>query len=700
MPSPVPKKTKSTVLKAVAEKQQNKSKAKAKEHKVDTVQKLKAEYQQLEAQLPGMSEAERTAALSAFQEKISHLSATDQQLLASLMLPAVSNYDTSKWTLSGTSGEVTIEIPTTVPYVTEADGKSVYLPNTYDFQQDPRYRNVTQVDITRDFAKALTNADLDNLHFDHNHNSKLYATGSDWSYAFSKNNVPSTASSASWKTFDFGTTSKGGFDTSAIKNMSHMFDHDNYVTSITGLTTWDTSNVANMSGMFLANFGLSQIDLHGINTSKVTDMTQMFDSCTSMTAADLSGWDLSSAKKLTAMFHLDMSLQKIDGIEDWSHASGVANTDYMFFYCESLPGRMDLSKWRVTGLKTGQCMFAVTSLNYINLSHWNLGTIQSSHLPSSSGEGALARGTFGMFSGLICPAVIAMTDTVMPTDSAQAFQSADFKIQAGIGLTRNQPLVVIRNTLAATSLDRSRNDTNYLTLHDPFCIYPADKVVGEPIDFLYPSVQALKDEYNHKIALDTDPAVHNSEINEIATWLRQSGVDSQWPDSLAQIDTLGERTGSAIEYWINAMNERDRKNHVDHGDHGAVFNDNSLDGMKLIDMLCDVNSYYRVKKAVIDINGDEGKKFDGQPAILDNSKITYQNHGLAGRATNNDFVKAASHLVASDFDWYEGSTITPGSRPLANVPSAVGTYTLRLNANGIRKLQNDGGVTPTKVAAI
>lgn len=145
------------------------------------------------------------------------------------------------------------------------------------------------------------------------------------------------------------------------------------------------------------------------------------------------------------------------------------------------------------------------------------------------------------------------------------------------------------------------------------------------------------------------------------------------------------------------MNERDRKNHVD---HGAVFNDNSLDGMKLIDMLCDVNSYYRVKKAVIDINGDEGKKFDGQPAILDNGKITYQNHGLAGRATNNDFVKAASHLVASDFDWYEGSTITPGSRTLANVPSAVGTYTLRLNANGIRKLQNDGGVTPTKVAAI
>ena len=67
------------------------------------------------------------------------------------------------------------------------------------------------------------------------------------------------------------------------------------------LSTFNTSKVTNMSGMF-ANSEISEIKgLNNFDTSKVTDMSYMFKN-TLMTSLDLSSFTLSTDVKLDSMF--------------------------------------------------------------------------------------------------------------------------------------------------------------------------------------------------------------------------------------------------------------------------------------------------------------------------------------------------------------------------------------------------------------
>ena len=65
------------------------------------------------------------------------------------------------------------------------------------------------------------------------------------------------------------------FDTSSAINMYCMFSGCKNLTSITGLSSLDTSSVTNMSYMFQIN-DFSELDLSGWDTRSVTDMTNMF----------------------------------------------------------------------------------------------------------------------------------------------------------------------------------------------------------------------------------------------------------------------------------------------------------------------------------------------------------------------------------------------------------------------------------------
>ena len=91
------------------------------------------------------------------------------------------------------------------------------------------------------------------------------------------------------------------FDTSKVTSMNGMFYACTNLTSLT-LSNFNTSNVTNMESMFADCSGLASLDLSNFDTSNVTDMGSMFYGCSKLTSLDLSGWDTSKVTSMNGMF--------------------------------------------------------------------------------------------------------------------------------------------------------------------------------------------------------------------------------------------------------------------------------------------------------------------------------------------------------------------------------------------------------------
>lgn len=141
---------------------------------------------------------------------------------------------------------------------------------------------------------------------------------------------------------------------------------------ITGLNSWDTSNVTDMSWMFDGDTKLTDLgDISHWNTSKVTDMRCMFQNigCSSL---DLSGWDTSNVKRMGWMFantRTDITsapLKEIKGLENWN-VSNVWDFSHMFrsgnvhvnmgpFVPTGSLTNLDLSNWDTSSATDMQAM--------------------------------------------------------------------------------------------------------------------------------------------------------------------------------------------------------------------------------------------------------------------------------------------------------------------------------------------------------
>ncbi len=127
-----------------------------------------------------------------------------------------------------------------------------------------------------------------------------------------------------------------GFDTQNMTNMGAMFRDCRSLTSL-DLSNFDTRNVTDMSDMFSGCRGLTSLDVSSFNTANVTNMDIMFQSCKSLTTIDLSSFDTSNVTDMFGMFNACSNLTTIYVGDGWSTAA-VTESDYMFYYCESLVG--------------------------------------------------------------------------------------------------------------------------------------------------------------------------------------------------------------------------------------------------------------------------------------------------------------------------------------------------------------------------
>ena len=102
----------------------------------------------------------------------------------------------------------------------------------------------------------------------------------------------------SLETINFGNC----FDTSNVANMSGMFANCLSLTNL-DLSGFDTGNVTDMSEMFYYCKSLTELDVSGFDTSNVTDMAAMFASCNNLTELDVSGFDTSNVTDMSGMFN-------------------------------------------------------------------------------------------------------------------------------------------------------------------------------------------------------------------------------------------------------------------------------------------------------------------------------------------------------------------------------------------------------------
>ncbi|MGF1945733.1 BspA family leucine-rich repeat surface protein [Enterococcus gallinarum] len=173
-------------------------------------------------------------------------------------------------------------------------------------------------------------------------------------------------------------------DVSGVTNMSgmFMFDTEKYTSSLTELdvSSWDVSNVTDMSNMFSGAYSLANLDVSNWDVSSVTNMSGMFSGAYSLANLDVSNWDVSSVTDMSSMFTFAESLTELD-VSKWD-VSNVTDMRYMFGGSSSIrPGssslkKLDVSKWNVSSVTDMEGMFyRINLLAELDVSSWNVSSV-------------------------------------------------------------------------------------------------------------------------------------------------------------------------------------------------------------------------------------------------------------------------------------------------------------------------------------
>ena len=146
------------------------------------------------------------------------------------------------------------------------------------------------------------------------------------------------------------------------------------------LSSFDTSSVDNMTGMFATCSSLEELDLSSFDTSSVTTMEGMFTGCTSLKELDLSSFDTSSVTDMRSMFgdYVFFGCRSLEELDLSSFdTSSVTEMGQMFSDCSSLK-ELDLSSFDTSSVKDMHDMFSgCSSLKELDLSSFDTSSVDS-----------------------------------------------------------------------------------------------------------------------------------------------------------------------------------------------------------------------------------------------------------------------------------------------------------------------------------
>ena len=164
-----------------------------------------------------------------------------------------------------------------------------------------------------------------------------------------------------------------------LTDMSHMFySEDNdpiYLTEITSITNWDTSNVTDMSNLFNNCTLLKTIhDISNFDTSNLINISNLFYNCISLTSIDdISKWKLDKVTNMSNMFFNCKNIISLSDISNWN-TKGVTDMRGLFCNCSSLKSLPDISKWNTENLINMSGLFRnCSNLELLpDISIWNV----------------------------------------------------------------------------------------------------------------------------------------------------------------------------------------------------------------------------------------------------------------------------------------------------------------------------------------
>lgn len=141
------------------------------------------------------------------------------------------------------------------------------------------------------------------------------------------------------------------------------------------LTSFNTSNVTNMSSMFSGCSKLISLDLTKFNTENVQNNYSMFKDCSSLTSLTLGNFSVGFSTNLSAMFQGCSALTSVD-LSKFNTAN-VIDMQYMFDGCKSLAS-LDVSMFD-TGNVLNMCnMFSgCSSLKELDLMNFSTSNVQT-----------------------------------------------------------------------------------------------------------------------------------------------------------------------------------------------------------------------------------------------------------------------------------------------------------------------------------
>ena len=163
------------------------------------------------------------------------------------------------------------------------------------------------------------------------------------------------------------------FDTSQVINLSGIFQGDLSLASL-DLSNFNTSNVMDMSYMFSNCKSLVNLNISSFNTSSVIYMFAMFESCSSLTSLDLSHFNTKSLKSLAYAF---ANMKKLKSINLSNlDTSNVTTMACLFQYSTELQ-ELDLSSFDTSSVENMGAMFAgLTKLKKLNISNFNTSKVR------------------------------------------------------------------------------------------------------------------------------------------------------------------------------------------------------------------------------------------------------------------------------------------------------------------------------------
>ena len=177
------------------------------------------------------------------------------------------------------------------------------------------------------------------------------------------------------------------WDVSNVTNMSNMFgtkgysdtlNRDNYyeVYFNQDISKWDVSKVTNMSGMFNNAIYFNQ-NIGEWDVSQVTDMSLLFGggetSGSSNFNQDIGSWDVSKVTNMEKMFAFSKAFNQ--DIGSWD-VSNVTNMSWMFAgtYSARSNFNQDIGSWNVSKVTKMNQMFNFSTFNQ-NIGAWDVSSV-------------------------------------------------------------------------------------------------------------------------------------------------------------------------------------------------------------------------------------------------------------------------------------------------------------------------------------